>query len=207
MTPSPEIEMSETSVDQALERAWESRRAALGTPEPGRAETLRAARDALLEVIDSIDGDAAPARRARAQHYLAHIQSDLGLADEARASWQASVELLRHADDPPALAHRLRHLGDALRAHGDLDAADRALSEALTLVRSDAQAAPLEVANTLYRMALLREAQGRMADARAHWLEVRDAYRDLGISEGVADAESRLSMPTPPDDRHRREEA
>ena len=46
---------------------------------------------------------------------------------------------------------------------------------------------------TVRRVALLREAQGDAAEARALWTEARALYEELGLTEGVDEADTRLA--------------
>ena len=183
--------MNPSSIPHRLESAWAARRAALELEGDARVEALGAVLTELSEVSALLNEDAA--RRAHLLHLRAHVEWDLRRAPHAEALWRESVSLLRPLNRPLELAHKLRHLADLLAETGELEEARGHCEEALTLYEAVAHASPLDVANALRRMALIEERRGDPAAARALWQRVRTAYADLGLADGVTEAEARLS--------------
>lgn len=94
----------------------------------------------------------------------------------------AIVELLlaeyrRKEREPRQLAHTLRHVGDLERELGRGDLADAHLVEALDIARRE-NVAPLELANTIRPLALLR---GDIALLE----EARELYESVNVQPGV----------------------
>ena len=74
---------------------------------------------------------------------------------------------LRAHGSPSRLAHTLRHLGDVYRETRHTDRARACYDEALALYRSYPEAAPLDLANAIRSVAVLQQASGNRAAARA----------------------------------------
>ena len=176
-----------TSARDLLSRARTARR-------EGRRDEFAALVERALEVsrAEGSNADAASALHLSAQLYM-----DEGRPDAAVEPYEEAVALRRRVGDPEALAHELRHLGAARLELGELDAADGLLGEALRLYRqatgdeADTRR-HLDTANAIRPLAILRERQGRAAEARALWEEARELYERAGIEDGVDEAESHL---------------
>jgi len=98
---------------------------------------------------------------------LGEVERKLGNRDAARASYEESVAILRAHGSPSRLAHTLRHLGDVYRETRHTDRARACYDEALALYRSYPEAAPLDLANAIRSVAVLQQASGNRAAARA----------------------------------------
>ena len=105
---------------------------------------------------------------------------------EAIALYQQAVASFREVDDPLKLAHTVRQLGDVYVEGGKPDLAEPCFEEALALYRSHSETPPLDLANAIRSMALLK-------DSRELWIEARDMYRSLGIEAGVAESGAHLA--------------
>lgn len=168
-------------------RAWAARR-------EGRSDDAMRDMTRALELAREA-GD--PATIARVLGGLGHLVWDEGRIDEARAAYAEAVEIVRRGDDEMLLAHALRHLGD-VEVDAERPAAALPLyEEALALYRSHRDPPPLDFANALRRMAVLREALGETDRAIAFWGEARAGYATLGLQEGVDEAEARLAALSP----------
>lgn len=126
---------------------------------------------------------------------LGHVALDLGHPDKARTLFEDSVAVAREAGDPLRLAHAVRHLGQVNQRLGRLDSAGRCYAEALDLYDRDGTAHPLDHANALRPMALLREELGDAEGARLLWRRAARLYRAAGVEEGVRECETHLSSP------------
>ena len=125
---------------------------------------------------------------------LGHVESDAGRHEAARACCEEAVALAREGGDLARLATALRHLGDVHRRAGRLRESHACYAEALSLYDgTDTGPPPLEYANTVRPMAILKEALGEADAARALWRQARDLYRASGIDAGVAECEERLA--------------
>lgn len=175
-----------------LEAAWADRRAAFALDGPGQRAGLEAALARLERASVSLEDDSV--EQAHAFHLRAHVLSDLERHDEAKRLWSRSVEILRSAGDALALAHKVRHLGDAALRGGSADEARAHYAEALGLHRAQHGPPTLDLANLLRRVALLEEESGAAKAAIEHWQEARALYDSFGLSEGVGEADVRLSV-------------
>ena len=123
---------------------------------------------------------------------LGQIQRDLGQPESALSLYEEAVAICRHLNDPPMLAHTVRHVGDIQRNLGRLSEAQTCYDEALKIYRSHDHK-PLDLANTLRPLALLKEAIGQKDHARAFWEEARTLYAIAEVEAGVAECTARLS--------------
>ena len=113
--------------------------------------------------------------------------------DGGRGSYEQAVAILREADEPLLLAHTIRHLGDLHRHAQRLELAASCYDEALALYHGHPDAPPLDVANALRSMALLKEVTGDTAGALALWQQAHNIYVALHVKAGVAEARARLA--------------
>lgn len=118
--------------------------------------------------------------------------------DDARSGYLAAVDVCRASGDARLLAHTLRHLGDIEREMGRNDDAEVHLVEALEIARRE-RVEPLELANTIRPLALVR-------DDEALWREAHALYASVDVQAGVAEAARHLSRgaPLPPPAGRRR---
>jgi tetratricopeptide (TPR) repeat protein len=107
----------------------------------------------------------------------------------ARLSYEEAVLLYRGVDEPLALAHTIRHLGDVYREQGRPDLADPCYHEALGLYRNHGEGSTLDLANAIRSLAVLRWEQ-----TRTLWEEARDLYTGLNIEAGIKESTARVSV-------------
>lgn len=131
--------------------------------------------------------------RAKALRRRAEDERHLPDGDGGVGSYEEAVAILREADEPLLLAHTIRHLGDVHRHARRLELAASCYDEALSLYREHSDAPPLDVANALRSMALLREAAGDAGAALPLWQEAHRIYVALHVKAGVAEARARLA--------------
>ena len=131
------------------------------------------------------------AEKAREATRLGYAERDQGQLGAALAHYQEAEAIYRQLDDPLALAHTVRHVGDIHRQMGHPELAEPCYDEALALYRANQQAAqPLDVANAIRAMAVLK-------DQRELWKEARDIYAEVGVQAGVDECNRRLATPPP----------
>ena len=128
----------------------------------------------------------------RALKALGQIDRDRGGHEAARPLYEEAVALCREEGDPITLAHTIRHLGDIYRHSGDMTQAEPCYNEALALYRSH-KPSPLELANAIRPLAILKDAVGEVEVARGLWEEARDLYEAAKVREGVAECSARLA--------------
>jgi len=124
---------------------------------------------------------------------LGQIERDLGNAAAAIDCYSEAAAIARENGSPLQLAHRLRHIGDILLDAGEPEAAEPFFEEALAIYRGCADTPPLDLANAVRPLALLRERQGRAEEAKALWAEARLLYDQAGIGAGASESAARLA--------------
>jgi tetratricopeptide (TPR) repeat protein len=131
---------------------------------------------------------------ARAVKALGQIQRDLGRFDAALRNYQEAADLYRARQDAVKLAHTVRHVGDILIEQGHPELAEPHYEEALTLYRAHAETPPLDLANAIRGVALLKSAADQTDESKALWQEARDLYSHLNVEAGVAECNERLNL-------------
>ena len=158
-----------------IDAAWQARREG----RHGEAERT------LLEAIET-SREAGPRRQLiRGLTALAHVVRDMGQAERAVPLYQEAAALSRDEGDLALLAHTVRHLGDLHRGAGRLAEAERCYVEALSLYRTVDSPPPLDFANALRSVALLKERQGDRIAARQLWLEAQALYQAAAVQRGA----------------------
>lgn len=120
----------------------------------------------------------------------------------ALAHYDRAAVLYREADNPVRLAHTIRHAGDVLYESGRTALADTRFREALDLYRQHPEAPPLDLANALRSLAVLKADHASptpplVAEARSLWQEARALYALLAIPDGIAECDVRLAQLPP----------
>jgi len=179
-------------------KAWRSRWEALQSPSADEAAlgTLMARIEADLVRACEISRQAGASKELSvALGKLGHVALDLGHPDKARTLFEESVAAARETRDPLRLAHAVRHLGQVNQRLGRLDLARRCYEEALDLYDREGTAHPLDHANAVRPMALLREELRDAEGARILWRRAAKLYRAAGVEEGVRECDTHLSNP------------
>ena len=108
--------------------------------------------------------------------------------------YKLAVASARRRDDRLRLAHRVRHLGDAYYYAGRWALAEPCYLEALSIYRSDNQTRPLDLANAVRSLAVLKHEGGASDEARRLWQEAHDLYTGLKVTAGIAESAARLAL-------------
>ena len=130
---------------------------------------------------------------ATALRRLGHAEQDAGRIEAATARYEEAVAVARRTGDPLLQAHAIRHLGDAHRAARRLAAAETCYDEALALYAAEDEPPPLDYANAIRPMAILREKLGEADEARHLWQQAKALYAAVPIAAGVAECEENLT--------------
>ncbi len=124
---------------------------------------------------------------------LGQIERDLGRGDAARPLYEEAVAICREEDDALTLAHTVRHLGDIHQDAGRVELAEPCYHEALTIYRSHKETPPLDLANAIRPLAILKGHAGEVEEAIRLWKEARDLYAAANVREGVAESSAQLA--------------
>jgi tetratricopeptide (TPR) repeat protein len=124
---------------------------------------------------------------------LGQIERDLGNQEEARRLYEEAVSLSRKEGDGIQLAHTIRHLGDVHQHEGHMELAECCYQEALALYRSESQTSPLDLANAVRPLALLKERTNDIGAAITLWTEARDLYAATAVQAGFSECSRHLS--------------
>ena len=193
-TPTPLTPLEEARA--LIDTAWTLRRTTMTSPpatEAGMQEVAARIRGHLTDAAALCRAAGATRELAAALGKLGHVEQDTGRGDAALACYEESVAVARRAGHPAVLAHAVRHLGDAHRQAGRLAAAETCYAEALALYAAQDEPPPLDYANALRPMAILKEALGQVDDARALWQRARALYGTVSIAAGVAECTDHLA--------------
>ncbi len=127
-------------------------------------------------------------RLARAQHLRRRGESARRRdGATARQCYEEAVALYRELNEPLVLAHAIRHLGDVYHEEGRPDLAEPCYHEALSLYRGHEDRSPVDLANAIRSLAVLRWEQ-----TRALWDEARELYISVGVEAGVKESSARV---------------
>jgi tetratricopeptide (TPR) repeat protein len=189
-------------------------------PEPGGLRSAREPEGVMPEAARAVLREAARARRegrwadARADYReavrlcregeggsglvealagLGQVERDLGHGELALPLYEEAVAICRTLGDVLTLAHTVRHLGDIHRHAGRRPEAESCYLEALALYRGGSRTPPLDLANAIRPLAILKEGQGEAAAAIRLWEEARNLYGEAKVEAGVAECARRLA--------------
>ena len=123
---------------------------------------------------------------------LGQIERDMGHDGAALTLYKEAVSICREGNDQLMLAHTVRHVGDIHQEAGRAELAEPCYVEALALYRLNEQTHPLDLANAVRPLAILKEKAGEVAMAKQLWQEAKDLYAGVGVSEGVAESSDAL---------------
>lgn len=150
-----------------------------------RENRLADARAHLVEAVGLYREAGAPADLARALTRLGQIERDMRHRDEALRSYQEAAAIYRAAGDAPRLAHTVRHVADIQRGDGRPELAEPCYHEALAIYRSHPQTPPLDLANAIRGLAILKSDAGEAGEAKLLWREAKDLYTAVNVKAGV----------------------
>lgn len=128
----------------------------------------------------------------RALKGLGQIERDLDRGPAALPLYQEAVAICREEGDALSLAHTVRHVGDIHQDLRQAGLAEPCYVEAIALYRNDEQTEPLDLANAIRPLAILKDAGGETEEAKLLWAEARDLYAVANVPDGVAESSRRL---------------
>jgi tetratricopeptide (TPR) repeat protein len=123
---------------------------------------------------------------------LGQIERDQGRGAAALALYEEAVVICRAEGDHPQLAHTVRHVGDIHREAGRAGLAEPCYLEALEIYRSNARTEPLDLANAIRPLAILKDDAGEVEEAIRLWVEARDLYAAAEVEAGINESSRRV---------------
>jgi len=129
----------------------------------------------------------------RALKGLGQIERDLGNVDEALPLYEEAVAICRGENHPLLLAHTVRHVGDIHQDAGRPGLAESCYVEAIAIYRNHEHTEPLDFANAIRPLAMLKDDAGEIEEALNLWAEARDLYAAANVQPGVVESSRRLS--------------
>ncbi|HEU4415577.1 MAG TPA: tetratricopeptide repeat protein [Candidatus Angelobacter sp.] len=148
----------------------------------------------LAEALRLCRTSGTPMQLAATLTSLGQIERDLGHVLPSLEHYQEAAELYRAAGNTLKYAHTIRHLADIHLDEGRHDLAEPFYHEALALYRSEATAQPLDLANAIRGLALLKHATNERDASITLWEEALSLYTQVGVAAGVAESSRRLAL-------------
>jgi tetratricopeptide (TPR) repeat protein len=124
---------------------------------------------------------------------LGQISRDREQLQFALQYYSEALELCRRHSTQVRIAHTARHLGDIYRESGMLTEAEPLLAEALAIYRRSSGIEPLELANAIRPLALLKTTLGDALAARQLWQEALELYTAANVLAGVNECLAHLT--------------
>jgi tetratricopeptide (TPR) repeat protein len=155
------------------------------------------ARRGLAEAIELCRHGGSPTKLARAFIELGRLERDLKHYDSARENYECAAEIYRAEADVLKLAHSIRHVGDILQDARRGSMAEPYYKEALDIYRREEHTPPLDLANAIRGLALVKADAGAVQESKALWSEARDLYSAVGAKEGVTECVRYLTQLDP----------
>ncbi len=162
-----------------------------------RARRDRRPMEAQRYLIDALDLARKQGSRidlARSLRELGELERHVPDADAAIRHYEEAVVILRELDEPLRLAHTIRHLGDVYQDAGRSNMAEACYQEALVLYRGAEDARPLDLANAIRSLAVLKGQDAEIEGATNLWREAHDLYAAVNVPAGVAESAARLAI-------------
>ncbi len=128
---------------------------------------------------------------AEALKGLAQVERDLNQTGDALAHYQQAAAIYRKSNNALKLAHTIRHVADIYQDTGQPQQAEPHYREALEIYRGNKETKPLDLANTLRGLALLKGTDSAL------WQEAKDLYVQANVQAGVDECARRLKALKP----------
>src|SRR5271167_713009 len=125
-----------------------------------REHRLADARQNWLAAVDLIRVEDNGLQPAQALRTLAELERKLRDDQQARAHYEQAVALLHNCSEQLMFAHTVRHVGNVHHDAGRADLAAPCYDEALALYRGHPCPPPLDLANGISSMAVLKQEAG-----------------------------------------------
>src|SRR5258708_17967882 len=130
--------------------------------------------DAKLQLIEAVAlcrESGVPLDLAKAVTALGQIERDLHHGDAALQHYEEALVIYQAEGDGLRVAHTIRHVGDIHLDVGRLDLAEPCYHAALEIYRQDKLTPPLDLANTIRGLAILKYDTGENEQPKLLWEE------------------------------------
>ena len=111
----------------------------------------------------------------------------------ALSHYEQALRIFRVIGDVGRIAHIVRHVGDIQRSCGRFELSEACYNEALEIYRNSAQTRPLDLANSIRGLAILKSEVNATNEARLLWQEVRKLYETVNVPQGVVECTQRIA--------------
>jgi len=152
------------------------------------------ARQLLIEAVALCRESGVPLDLAKAVTALGQIERDLHHGDAALQHYEEALVIYQAKGDGLRVAHTIRHVGDIHLEAGRLDLAEPCYHAALEIYRQDKLTPPLDLANTIRGLAILKFDTGENEQAKLLWKEAGQLYASVNVEAGVAESKRRLAL-------------
>ncbi|MFN0103359.1 MAG: hypothetical protein ACKV2U_14880 [Bryobacteraceae bacterium] len=161
----------------------------------GRAEgRLHDAHRDFASAADLARQYGAQALLGRALTGLGQIERDLNHLDVALKHYQDAAAIYSEIGDLMRFAHATRHIADLHMDAGHTQLAEARYIESLALYRDAAETKPLDLANTIRGLAILKQNMGDIGAAKLYWREAQTLYTTANVKEGIVETARRLAL-------------
>jgi tetratricopeptide (TPR) repeat protein len=131
---------------------------------------------------------------ARTVTELGRIDRDMANRDAALGAYQEAAAIYRELGDELKLAHTVRHVGDIHWDAKRASAAEPCFHEALALYATHPETPPLDLANAVRPLALLKDDAGESEEADRLWEKAKNLYKSVNVLPGVVECAGRLAL-------------
>lgn len=152
---------------------------------------LHDARSLYRAALEECGDDAHPRVLATLHAELGAVERALHESIAAEFHYRHAAEIFRRLDEPLKSAHALRHVADILRAQQK--PSEALYSEAIGIYRENPAAPPLDLANALRGLALVKGNARDLDGALQAWEEARALYEQEGVEAGVTESQAHIA--------------
>ena len=187
--------MTQHTAKDLMRNAFARRRAAFASSGALREELIAQAVGELDQAIAQARSDGAEGRAdlLKALSLRAELALDAGDKIRSRALLDEVIALHRESGDQSALASAMLQLAALDMACGARASALDGYEDAISILREDESATPLELALAVSAKAEVLARTGDKSAARAAWFEAATIYAQIPDDEGVIRCQSKIA--------------
>ena len=125
---------------------------------------------------------------------LGQAERDLQHPTTAVKHYREAASLQQNERDRFGWAHSIRHVADILREQKVFAEAEAAYEQALDVYAQDPETSPLDYANALRGLALLKDHASDPDEVLLLWRAARALYEKAGVEQGVAECARHIAF-------------
>lgn len=171
----------ESNIKALLQKAWDQRRQS----NYEEARKLVEQAEALCQASDH-------AYLGRIAHIYMQFEADHDNFEKAVEFSKQSIAHYEQAQLQDKIAHATRHLADLQSQLGQLEASEANFRKVLSVYQGQSNTHPGNLANAVRAFAVLLEKTPKKQEALQHWKQAKELYANVGIKEGVEEAETSI---------------